>query len=176
VISERALELKYLSHEVEEAAVASILHLSNSIFNPKPESHYVSLEEWKRRLPDPASRIVYLIPQPISDQSPASSEDRDDQSRLEEVPGPPPVGFLFAYPRLHPEPLKNGSSRNPHIWLAGVPEGHRGRGCLDTMVNALIQYLEKMRPAGGSEESSTPSPVPTLTVCTTPSMFPLMWA
>jgi len=64
-------------------------------------------------------------------------------NRAEEVPGQPPlVGFLFAYPRSHPGPLKNGSSRSLHIWLAEVPEGHRGRGCLVTIVNALID-LEK---------------------------------
>jgi len=44
------------------------------------------------------------------------------------------------------------------------------------MVNALIQDLEKRRLAGRPEESSTPTPAPILTVCTTPSMFPLMWA
>jgi len=163
-MGEEALELRYLSHEAEDAAIASILHLSNSIFNPKIESHHTSLEEWKRRLSDPASSIVYLVPRPDSDQSPASSEDRDDRSRLEEVAGPPPVAFLFAHPRSHPEPLKNGTSRSLHIWIAGVLEEYRGRGCLDTMVNALID----------SEESSTP--MPTFTVCTTPSRFPSMWA
>ena len=174
VMSEGALELKYLSHsEAEDVAVASILRLSNSIFNPKPEVSYrASLEEWKRRLSDPASNIIYLVPRSDPDRFPASSEDsRDDKSPLEEVPGPLPVGFIFAYPRSHPEPLKNGSSRSLHIWLAGVLEEHRGRGCLGTMVNALID-LEKRRPARGSGESSTPMP---MTICTNPSMFPSMW-
>jgi len=174
-MSERALELRYLlSHEAEDAAVASILHLSNSIFNPNPESYRASLEVWKGRLSDPASSIIYLVPGSDSDQSLASSKDRDDQSsRLEGVPGQPtPVGFLFAYPRSHPEPLKNGSSRSLHIWLAGVLEEYRGRGCLDTMVNALID-LEKRRPAGGPGELS---PLMSMTICTHPSMFPSMWA
>lgn len=143
--------------------VTSILHLSNSIFDPEPESHYTSLEVWKRRLSDPASSIIYLVPQ--LDQSPASSGD--DRCQLE-VP-PPPVAFIFAYPRSHPEPLKNGSSQSLHIWLAGVLEEYRGRGCLDTMVNALID-LEKRR------RRSESSPMPTLTICTSPSRFPLMWA
>jgi len=85
-MSEGVLELKYLFHGAGDAAVASILRLSNSIFNPNPESYYASLEEWKRRLSDSASSIVYLVPQPVLDRSPASSEDRDDQSRLD-VPG-----------------------------------------------------------------------------------------
>jgi hypothetical protein len=145
-MSERALELKYLSHEAEDAAVASILHLSNSIFNPEPESHRASLEVWKTRLSDPTSTIVYLVPQP--DQSgPASTPSAGDdpgRSQLGAVPANPPVAFIFAYPRSHPEPLKNGLSQSLHIWLAGVLEGYRGRGCLDTMVNALID-LEKRR-------------------------------
>ena len=174
VMSERALELKYLFHEAEDAAVASVLRLSNSILNSEPESYRASLEEWKGRLSDPASTIIYLVVRPDSDRSlVASSEDRDDQSsRLERVPGQPsPVGFLFAYPRTHPEPLKDGSSRSLHIWLAGVLEEYRGRGCLGTMVNALID-LENRRPAGGSGELSTQMP---MTICTSPSMFPLMW-
>jgi len=163
-MSEKVLELKYLSHEARDAAVvASVLHISNSIFDPEPESHYASLEVWKRRLSDPASSIIYLVPQP--DQSPTLSGD--DRSRLLEVPSKP-VGFIFAHPRPHPEPLKNGSSQSLHIWLAGVLEEYRGRGCLDTMVNALID-LEKRR------RRSESSPMPTLTICTTPSRFPLMW-
>ena len=168
-MSEEALELKYLSHEAEDAAVASILHLSNSIFSPKPESHYASLEEWKKRLSDPASRIIYLaLPQP-DQQSPASSGDDRSHSQPEVDP-PSAVAFLFVHPRSHPEPLKNGPSQSLHIWLAGVLEEYRRKGYLDTMVNALIDDLEKRR--WGSESLS---PMPALTLCTTPSMFPLMW-
>ena len=164
-MSEKALELKYLSHEAhEDAAVASILRLSNSVFNPESESDRTSLEEWKRRLSDPASSIIYLVPQP--DQSRLASSG-DDQPQLEVHP--PPVAFIFAYTRSHPEPLKNGSFQSLHIWLAGVLEEYRGMGCLDTMVNALID-LEKRR--RGSESS----PMPTFTICTHPSRFPLMWA
>ena len=158
-MSGKTLELRYLSyHEAEDSTIASILQLSNSIFSPEPGSHYTSLEEWKRGLSDPASSIIYLVPQP--DQSPASS--RDNQS-----PIPPPVAFLFAHPKSHPEPLKNGSSQSLHVRLAGVLEEYRGRGCLDTMVNALIDLEERRR---GS------SPMPTFTACTIPSKSPLMWA
>lgn len=161
------LELRYLSHEDESnAAVASILHLSNSIFNfnPESESHRTSLEEWQRRLTDPASSIIYLVSHP-DDRFPTSLGN--EQSTL--LPTMTPVAFLFAYPRSHLEPLKNGSSQSLHIWLAGVSEGHRGRRCLDTMVNALIELEKKRR---GLRSSS----MPTLTICTSPSRFPSMWA
>jgi len=161
-MSERAMEARYLSHEADDTTIASILKLSNSIFNLEPGTHYTSLEEWKRRFSDPGSSIVYLVSQP--DQSPTSSTG-DDNS-------PPVAAFLFAHPRSHPEPLKNGSSQSLHIWLAGVLEEYRGRGCLDTMVNALID-LEESRRHGSTPESS---PMPTLTVCTTPLRFPLMWS
>ncbi|KAF9648627.1 hypothetical protein BDM02DRAFT_3186951 [Thelephora ganbajun] len=150
-MSEKAFELKFLSHESEDAVVASILQLSNSIFNPESESRYASFEEWKRRLSDPASSIVYLV----------------HRSGRSTVP-PPPVAFLFAHPRSHPEPLKNGSSQSSHIWLTGVSEEYRGRGCLDTMVDVLIDLEQQRR---GSELSS----MPTLTVCTVPAAFPSMW-
>jgi hypothetical protein len=156
-MSETGLELRFISHKSEDVAVASILQLSNSIFNPKSESHRTSFE-WKRRLSDHASSIVYLVPQL---RSTASSGDCQS-------PIPPPMAFLFAHPRSHPEPLKDGSSRSLHIWLAGFLEEYRGRGCLDTMVNVLIDLEKKRR---GSESRS----MPTLTVCTTPSRFPLMW-
>ena len=159
-MSHSALELKFLSYDAEDAAVASIMQLSNSIFSPESGSRYASLEEWKRRLSDPASSIVYLAPQ--TNNSPASSGD-------DQPPVPQPVAFLFAHPRSHPEPLRDGSSRSLHIWLAGVSEEHRGKGCLDTMVNALVDLERNRR---GSESSS----MPTLSVCTTPSMFPSMWS
>ena len=162
-MSEKALELRYLFHGAEKAAVTSILQLSNSIFNPESEDHHTSLEEWMTRLSDPASTIIYLVPQP--DQSP--KEPSKDDQRPPMIP--PPVAFLFAHPRSHPDPLKNGTSQSLHIWLAGVLEEYRGRGCLNTMVNALIDLEERRR---RSESSS----MQTLTVCTTPSRFPLMWA
>ena len=159
-MSQGALELKFLSREAEDAVVASITQLSNSIFCPKWGSRYASLEEWKRRLSDPSSSIIYLVPH--SNSPPASSGD-------DQPPVPQPVAFLFAHPRSHPEPLKDGSSQSLHIWLAGVSEEYRGRSCLDSMVNALID-LERNR------RGSKSSPMPTLTVCTTPSKFPLMWS
>ena len=162
VINGEGLELRYLTYEAEDATVASILQLSNSIFNPEPESHYASLEEWTERLSDPASAIVYLVP--THDQSAGSSEDSQPNSI------PPPVAFLFAYPKSHSEPLKNGSYQSLHIWLAGVLEEYRGRGCLDTMLNALVDHEKSEL---GEPESLT---MLTLTVCTTPSRFPLMWA
>jgi len=176
-MSGKALELKFLSRGADDATVASILRLSISIFrsfNTEPDSHRASLEVWKERLSDPASSIVYLV-SPGPDQFPPPSSSlsptEDDQSNSgSPIPPPPvPVGFIFAYPRSHPEPLKNGSSQSLHIWLAGVLEEYRGRGSLDTMVNALIDLEKKRR---GSESSS----MPTFTVCTNPSMFPSMWA
>lgn len=162
-MSEKALELRYLFHEAEDAVVASILQLSNSIFNPESESHRTSFEEWKKRLSDPASSIVYLVPQ--HNRSPASF---GSDGQLSQIPLTP-VAFLFAYPRSHPEPLKNGSSQSLHIWLTGVLEEYRGRKCLDTMVNALIDLENRRR---GSESSSMLE----LTICTAPSRFPSMWA
>ena len=162
VMNGEGLELRYLTCEAEDAAVASILQLSNLIFNPEPESHYASLEVWMERLSDPPSTIVYLVPTP--DQSTDSSEDRQPNSI------PPPAAFLFAYPRSHPEPLKNGSCQSLHIWLAGVLEEYRGRGSLDTMLSALIDHVKSQI---GEPESLT---MLTLTVCTTPSRFPSMWA
>lgn len=164
-MSEETLELKFLFHGAEDAAIASIIRLSSSIFGPLPEPRYTSLEEWKRRLSDPSSSIVYLVPQPDNDKSPPPVSSGDDQS-----PVPPPVAYLFAYPRSHPEPLKNGSSQSLHIWLVGVLEEYRGRGSLDIMVNALIEHLERKR-----WESEPPS-MPTLTVCTNPTRFPSMWS
>jgi len=163
-MSEKTLELRFLSREADDTAVASIMRLADSIFNPwpKPDSRYTSLEVWRERLSDPTSSIIYLTPQP--DQSPSSSEDDKTPIVIH-----PPVAFIFAYPRSHPGPLKNGSSQSLHIWLAGVLEEYRGRKCLDTMVNALID-LEKKR--WGSELSSAP----VMTVCTSPSRFPSMWA
>jgi len=177
-MSEKALELQFLSRGADDAAVASILRLSISIFrsfNTEPDSHRASLEVWKERLSDPASSIVYLVPSepdqfPPSSSSLSSSSEDDQPNSNSPVPPPPvPVGFIFAYPRSHPEPLKNGSSQSLHIWLAGVLEEYRGRGSLDTMVNALID-LERKR------WGSDPSLMPTFTVCTNPSMFPSMWA
>ena len=159
-MGEEDLELKFLSHGAEDVFIASIIRLSSSVFGPLPEPRYTSLEEWKERLSDPSSSIVYLVPQ--SDKSPASSGD--DHS-----PVPPPVAFLFAYPRSHPEPLKNGTYQSLHIWLAGVLEEYRGRGCLGTMVNALV---DRERKRLGLDPSSTPM----MTVCTSLSRFPLMWA
>ena len=158
-MSQATPELKFLFHSADDAAVASIIQLSNSIFCPESGTRYASLEEWKRRLSDPASSIIYLVPQPNN----PSVSSGDDQSPT------PPVAFLFAHPRLHPEPLRDGSSQSLHIWLAGVLEECRGRSYLDTMVNALGD-LERRRL--GSESS----PMPTLTVCTAPSRFPSMWS
>jgi ribosomal protein S18 acetylase RimI-like enzyme len=159
-MGEKALELslRYLSHEDESGStIASILHLSNSIFNPESDSHRTSLEEWKTRLSDPASSIIYLVLQPS-----------DDPGKFPHRPAPA-VAFIFAYPRSHPEPLRNGSLHSLHIWLAGVSEEYRGRGCLDTMVNALFELERKRRGPGASS-------MPTFTVCTSPSKFPSMWA
>jgi len=161
-MNQGTLELKFLSHDAEGATVTSVLQFSNSIFCPESESRYASLEEWKKRLSDPASSIIYLVPQP--DNPPGSFGDGQSPA-----PPPRPVAFLFAHPRSHPEPLKDGASQSLHIWLAGVLEEYRGRRCLDAMVNALVD-LERKRQ--GSESSS----MSTLTVCTTPSMFPSMWA
>jgi ribosomal protein S18 acetylase RimI-like enzyme len=162
VVNREGLELRYLSCEAEDAAVASILQLSNSIFNPEPESHYASLEVWTERLSDPPSTIVYLVP------TPGRSADSSGDHQPDGIP--PPVAFLFAYPRSHPEPLKNGSQQSLHIWLAGVLEEYRGRGCLDTMVNALLDHVKSEL---GEPESLM---MLTLTICTTPSRFPSMWA
>ena len=159
-MSQGVLELKFLFHDADDAAVVSIMQLSNSIFCPESGTRYTSLEEWKRRLSDPTSSIIYLVPQP-NNPPVSSGGDRP--------PIPPPVAFIFAHPRSHPEPLKDGASQSLHIWLAGVSEDYRGRGCLDTMVNALVDLQQKRR---GSDSS----PMPTLTVCTTPSMFPSMWS
>ncbi|KAF9784996.1 hypothetical protein BJ322DRAFT_801853 [Thelephora terrestris] len=137
------------------------MELSNSIFNPGSESHHTSLEEWKRRISDPASSIIYLVPQLGGGSSALPGDD--------EPPLPPrPVAFLFAHPRSHPEPLKNGFTQSVHIWFAGVSKEYRGRRCLDTVVDALVELEKKRR---GSDQSS----MSTLTVCTTPSRFPSMW-
>lgn len=119
-------------------------------------AHHTSLEEWRKRLSDPASNIIYLALQP-NDQFPVSSRN------------PSAAGLLFAHPRSHPEPLKNGCTQSLHIWLAGVSEEYRGRRCLDIMVNALIELERKQR---GPE----PSTMLVLTVCTTPLRFPSMWS
>lgn len=167
-MGQETLELRYLSHEDQsDAVVASILHLSNSILGgSESESHRTSLEIWKTRLSDPASTIVYIVPRPSGDDRFATVPLRSSTytpagSRMT------PVAFIFAYPRSHPEPLRDGSSRSLHIWLAGVSEEYRGRRCLGAMVNALME-LEKNR-------QGSPS-LPTLTVCTSPTRFPSMWA
>lgn len=149
------LELNFSFPGAEDATIASIIQLSNSVFNWEPESRYASLEEWKKSLSDPASTIIYLVPQPD-----------DGTSSI-----PPPVAFIFAHPRTHLEPLRDGSSQSLHIWLAGVLEEYRGRGCLDTMVNALVD-LEEGRRRLRSESSS----MQTMTICTNPDRFPSMWA
>jgi ribosomal protein S18 acetylase RimI-like enzyme len=156
MVGDKALELRYLSYEDDDAAVACILGLSDSIFKPESESHHTSLEEWRKRLSDPASSIIYLALRP-NDQLSVSSRYLS------------PVGFIFAHPRSHPEPLKSGYTQSLHIWLAGVLEEYRGRKCLDTMINALIELERKQR----GPESST---ILVLTVCTTPSRFPSMWS
>jgi len=161
-MSQSALELKFLFHDADDAAVASTMQLYNSVFCPEPGSLYISLEEWKRRLSDPTSSIIYLAPQP-NDPPPLSGEDQP--------PIPPPVAFIFAYQRSHPEPLKDGTSKSLHIRLAGVLEEYRGRRCLDTMVNALIDLERNRR----GSESSPMSTLP-MTVCTNPSRFPSMWS
>ena len=55
------------------------------------------------------------------------------------------VTFLFVHPRSHPDPLKNGSHRSLHIWLAGALGEYRGSGCLDTTVNVLVDLEKKRR-------------------------------
>ena len=62
------------------------------------------------RLSDPASSIVYLVPH-HSCNFPMSLGGADDRFKLRILPPAlAPVAFLSAHPRLHPDPLKGGSS------------------------------------------------------------------
>lgn len=67
-----------------------------------------------------------------------------------------PVAFLFVTPRAYDHPLKSGAVEGLHVWLAGVSPEWRAAGCLTRMVCEL----------GG---------IDILTICTHPSLFPLMW-
>ncbi|KAI0079431.1 hypothetical protein K474DRAFT_1659260 [Panus rudis PR-1116 ss-1] len=107
---------------LEDETLLDILHLSNEIFAPDPDSKYASLSVWRERLSHPSSLIIYLT---------VASEHKGTTQ------GGPPVAFLFAHPKRHIPPLSNGETESLHVWLAGVLPSWRKGGCLRRMMDAL---------------------------------------
>ncbi len=138
------LKMHRLTHESPEVTerLAQVLALSNVIFCPDPDTKYASMSFWQDRLADDSSLILYLT----------------GDTKHELVDGDP-VAFLFAHPRTHSPPLKDGTATSLHIWLAGVLPKWRKAGCLRMMMDELSTSV-----AGRS-----------LTICTMPSTFPDMW-
>ena len=120
-----------------------ILSFSNEVFQPETESKHTSLDVWKKRLSSPSSIILYV-----------THSGARTATEVSDV-----MAFLYAHPRTHTPPLRNGETETLHIWLAGVRPGRRRTGLLQMMVDKLLQN------ATG-----------TLTICTIPPRFPDMWA
>jgi hypothetical protein len=135
------LELRKIRHGSPDEHIQKILSLSNEIFQAAPDSKYASINRWKQHLSNPSSIIIYLTP------------------TNESVP----VAFIFAYPRVNPEPLQQGASESLHIWLAGVRPEYRKQKCLDRMVDELRSDIGCL----GSLQL--------LTLRTVPARFERMW-
>lgn len=145
------------SPDVDET-LAALFALSMNIFPPDPSSSprtSSQMEHWHSRLEHPSSSIIYL--------SLASA----------------PVALLCIYPRTHDPPIthadlhsEEGIHTTVHVWLAGVREDMRARGCLAWMMREL---QSDVLCAPGPADMHTSS-VSVVTICTSPAKFGTMWA
>ncbi|KAI0347851.1 hypothetical protein BDW22DRAFT_22356 [Trametopsis cervina] len=127
-----------------DTTLPHVLALSNEIFSAEPGTKYTSLVYWKEQLSHDISAIIYLT---------------TSEPKASSIPSNPrPIAFLFAHPRTHSPPLKDGTRETLHIWLAGVLPEQRKMGCLGKMMQELIKDSTSLH-----------------TICTTPSRFPDMW-
>lgn len=143
------LALHRLTHNSPDidTILPSLFALSLEIFPPDPTRSPRTSEDvqtWWSRLEHPSSSIIYISPTAYPTK---------------------PIALIGVYPRQHEPALRLPGSdhtevqESMHVWLAGVREDMRARGCLGLMMREF------------EDEGA-----PVLTVCTFPSTFPNMWA